>query len=85
MSVQDGNGKVYMTNYERIKQWLVAHKKDVENMPAVDAVPVVRCEDCVCYRKVGNLRPYCTLLLREMPAIGYCNYGLRKDLEHGTD
>lgn len=57
----------------------------VKEMPTVDAVPVVRCEDCKwcrCYDKL--LRKYeCTRFLGSMQVRedDFCSYGKRKDGE----
>ena len=56
-----------------------------DNIPVVDAVPVVRCENCVCYRELDDDHAYCTNHLRETETDDYCSYGIRKDWEHGTD
>lgn len=45
-------------------------KKDIEQLPTIDAVQVVRCEDCSHYGKD------CVLLF---PADGYCYDGKRRD------
>lgn len=33
---------------QEVRDW-ESHKEAIENIPAVDAVPVVRCKDCVCF------------------------------------
>ena len=57
----------------------------INKEPTVDAVPVVRCENCVCYREPDDDHAYCTNHLRETEGDDYCSYGIRKDWEHGTD
>ena len=58
---------------------------DIDKAPTVDAVPVVRCENCVCYRELDDDHAYCTNHLPETEADDYCSYGIRKDWEHGAD
>lgn len=67
-------------------------RKLMENAPAVDAVPVVRCRDCKWYQEGKLLAPnkFCFRLKhpKEDRKIGYnyapddfCSYGERKDDE----
>lgn len=56
-------------------------RKRVFELKTVDAVPVVRCENCVCYREPDEEHAYCTNHLRETEADDYCSYGIRKDWE----
>lgn len=65
----------------------------VEEMPTVDAVPVVRCKDCKYY-KISELHPpykFCFRLRHptENRSVGYkfadddfCSYGKRKEEPH---
>ena len=55
---------------------------EIEAAPTVDAVPVVRCEDCKWYEKGKSYTPYCNNvknLFEEMKADDYCSYGERKE------
>lgn len=59
-----GNGQ-----YEEVK---IVYFRDIENAPTIDAVPVVRCKECV-YRPCKQM-PYSY-------DHDYCSYGERKDDE----
>ena len=48
-------------------------------MPPVDAVPVVRCKDCIRYRPDGNVWGRCTVAANPMRKKDFCSYGVRKD------
>lgn len=61
---------------------LMAIKRAVEQMPTVDGVPVVRCEECQYCLPYNNINycsyyPYkeCYVVISEN---GYCNYGKRR-------
>lgn len=65
---------------------IVAIRGAVENMPTVDAVPVVRCGDCEFSRKVDNREPMykCVNICRYgctqwVGSDDFCSYGERKD------
>lgn len=63
---------------------IVVNREDcgvnVDELPTVDAVPVVRCKDCEHYKlsdAAGG--KYCEILRYESPIeTGYCCYGERK-------
>ena len=63
----------------------VVKEKAIRDAPTVDAVLVVRCENCDSYREPDDDHAYCTNHLRETEADDYCSYGIRKDWERGTD
>ena len=52
--------------------------KHIINAPTVDAVPVVRCKDCI-YWYDGMCGRYCTLDQKEHSVSYYCADGERKD------
>lgn len=52
--------------------------KHIINAPTVDAVPVVRCKDCI-YWYDGMCGRYCTLDQKEHSESYYCADGERKD------
>ena len=63
-------------------------KKDIEALPAVDAVEVVRCKDCVHYydREPVCLKIYSDCVChqtawQERKPNDFCSYGERKDNE----
>ena len=53
----------------------------IENAPAIDAVPVVRCKDCKRCKSddLGNLICGLTVYEMEISKNDYCSYGERKD------
>lgn len=65
--------------------WYCVLSKAIKDADTVDAVEVVRCENCVCYIESDDHHAYCTNHLRETEADDYCSYGIRKDWKHGTD
>lgn len=50
--------------------------KKIEGLPSIDAVPVVRCEDCKCKDKYEN---FCWRFLREIDPSDYCSYAEGKE------
>ena len=56
-------------------------RKDIEDwlnaVPVVDAVPVVRCKDCIYFGVNDENVPYCFNMfgLDDLELNGYCNYG----------
>ena len=48
---------------------------EIENLPSVDAVEVVRCKDCQCY---DSKNYYCTYLDNSNGPDGFCNFGERE-------
>jgi hypothetical protein len=67
----------YMTEYRK------SVLRIVDETPTIDAVPVVRCKDCVFLNKrliVKNRGTHCLTWDRIVnPDNGYCNWGRRKD------
>ena len=61
---------------ETTEQWSmrIAIENYVDDMPTVDAVPVVRCKDCL-YRE-GSACDYSAVYVRPN---GYCQWGRRED------
>lgn len=60
-------------------------KEMVADAPTVDAVPVVRCADCVRFRPDGNVWGRCTMAVNPMRKKDFCSYGVRKDGGDETD
>nr|DAE40155.1 MAG TPA: Protein transport protein Sec24B coat protein, vesicle transport.8A [Caudoviricetes sp.] len=52
-------------------------KCDIDNMPTVDAVPVVRCKNCRSYNKPKT--GWCEVHLDREHPDDFCSYGKRKD------
>ena len=74
------NGTEYVPIY-RMKQWF-EHCRD-QQLPTIDAVPVVRCRECVgrsFWEKDHNGVPVCLLSgLYARNENDFCPYGERKD------
>ena len=61
------------------------HVADIDTIPRVDAVEVVRCRDCFYYTPVNDKIGKCVFLIGEHQYVvpdGYCYLGERKE---GTD
>ena len=62
---------------ETIQEW-------IDNVPTIDAVPVVRCRDCkhrtYCYSEVHITNKRQTIDTHK--DISYCSYGERRDDDH---
>ena len=57
-------------------------KFDIENFPAADVAPVVRCVDCLFFRTGENeceSWEWCALHGIDMSANAFCSYGKRMD------
>lgn len=54
----------------------------IETVPAIDAVPVVRCRECIyCSWQEDNL-VYCDNFERDMMPDDFCSVGERKEADH---
>ena len=53
--------------------------EDIEALPPVDAVPVVRCKDCTYSRPFSAVVIQCTRYADSRLKTDYCSYGKRKD------
>ena len=53
----------------------------LKKQPTIDAVPVVRCQDCEYFRLNDENVPYCLnpFGLDDPETNGFCNYGREKD------
>ena len=54
----------------------------IEDAPTVDAVPVVRCRECIAYTPVDDNTGKCVFLIGEHQYVvpdGYCYLGERKE------
>ena len=54
-------------------------KKKVEDAPTVDAVPVLRCEDCKNWGPGTGGIPICWETYEPMPPDGFCSIGSPRD------
>ena len=50
-------------------------KKQIDNAPTVDAVEVIRCKKCVCFRTDEKGITYCASMGVEMQPNDFCSYG----------
>ena len=59
--------------------------EQIKSMPTIDAVPVVRCKDCVMYQSSGksglNL-VWCPVCSFVRWGDDFCSYGERKEKKH---
>jgi len=56
----------------------------IQGMDTVDAVPVVRCRDCIRFRPDDDVWGWCTVS-GKMRCKDFCSYGVRKDGGDETD
>ena len=58
--------------------------KIINQFPAVNAVPVVRCRECIYYEKGKSYEPYCNHPTHGIPYSNdddFCSYGERRENE----
>ena len=55
----------------------------IDKAPTIDAVPVVRCKDCVYFGLNKENVPYCfhCFGLEDPEPNGFCNYGEKKNVD----
>lgn len=71
--------KSYPNDYGKTNDDYV-EKCDIDNMPTVDAVPVVYCKDCKHRTEFGNCgHPRQQGILPTAYPYDFCSYGERKD------
>lgn len=51
----------------------------IENTPTIDAVPVVRCRECIYATRPGDNIVYCDNFERDMMPDDYCSVGEKKE------
>ncbi len=56
--------------------------KMLKSLSPVDAISVVRCDDCIRFHPDGDVWGWCAVE-GKMRRNDYCSYGLRKDGDHG--
>ena len=56
--------------------------QNIDDMPTVDAVPVVRCKDCIRFRLDDEVWGWCTVS-GKMRRKDYCSYGVIDDMRKG--
>lgn len=54
----------------------------VNNAPTIDAVPVVRCRECIYATRPGDNLVYCDNFERDMMPDDFCSVGERKEADH---
>ena len=55
---------------------------DVKTMPTIDAVPVVRCRECIYCSWQGDNLVYCDNFERDMMPDDFCSVGAKKEADH---
>ena len=71
--------------YSRLREGEVLHRippSHVDAAPTIDAVPVVRCRECI-HRDGTPGQP--NILCGQMHDDDFCSYGQRKEDEHETN
>lgn len=54
----------------------------IKMMPTIDAVPVVRCRECIYATRSGDNIVYCDNFERDMMPNDYCSVGEQKEGDH---
>ena len=54
----------------------------IDKAPTIDAVEVVRCENCLYWNKENEM---CNAFDAVTPYDGYCYFGMLREVEDGTD
>lgn len=54
----------------------------IDLAPTIDAVPVVRCRECIYATRPGDNIVYCDNFERDMMPDDYCSVGERKEADH---
>jgi len=58
----------------------IAYKEDIDKMPTIDAVEVVRCKDCKwCLVEDGGCERHGMVLFADEIEHHFCGYGERKE------
>lgn len=57
--------------------------EDIKSMPTIDAVPVVRCRECV-YKNTTACPAYDAPFMRTSLRIKFCSEGQRREADHET-
>lgn len=60
-------------------------RQAVRGVKPVDAVPVVRCGDCIRYRPDDDVWGRCTIMPYRMRKNDYCSYGVIDDMRKDGD
>ena len=60
----------------------MAKEDCIENTPTIDAVPVVRCRECIYATRPGDNIVYCDNFERDMMPDDYCSVGEKKEASH---
>ena len=71
-------------DYFGCSDWEILAKETLREVPLVDAVPVVRCRECVSRGNSSNFPAmiYCKRLYCYKSPEGYCDEGQRKEAAH---
>ena len=56
----------------------IVYANTLDKFPAVDAVEVVRCKDCKCFKENKDWRRHCCLFGAIVDGDDFCSYGERK-------
>lgn len=68
--------QIYEFNGKRMEKEVVS-ARFIDIAPTIDAVPIVRCKDCIYYDNLCR----CDLLGIPMERLNFCSYGERRNYE----
>lgn len=78
MRLIDGDELLSIVRSMTVVDKSVMHRILIQ-MPPVDAVPVVRCADCIRYHSIDEAWGWCAETPYRMRKKDFCSYGVRKD------
>ena len=70
-------------DYFGCSDWEILAKETLREVPLVDAVPVVRCRECV-YKNTTACPAYDAPFMRTSLRIKFCSEGQRREADHET-
>ena len=77
------NENTHKSNYmgDTLMSYEVAYMIEdcIEDTPTIDAVPVVRCRECIYATRPGDNIVYCDNFERDMMPDDYCSVGEKKE------
>ena len=68
-------------DYFGCSDWEILAKETLREIPLVDAVPVVRCRECVNACNPVKDLVYCNIFDRDMMPNDFCSHGQKKEEE----
>ena len=71
-----------LTQVSAIRKYIERQREFLDKFPTIDAVPVVRCRECIAYTPVDDNTGKCVFLIGKHQYVvpdGYCYLGERKE------